>query len=31
MTMLTAGLSTAILVFLVAIADERAFRAELEP
>ena len=30
-TMLTVGLGTAILVFLVAIADERAFRAELEP
>ncbi len=30
-TMLTAGLGTAILVFLVAVADERAFRAELEP
>jgi hypothetical protein len=30
-TMLTVGLGTAVLVFLVAIADERAFRAELEP
>jgi hypothetical protein len=30
-TMLTAGLGTAILVFIVALADERAFRAELEP
>ena len=30
-TMLTAGLGTAILVFLVAIADERAFRAEHGP
>ena len=29
--MLTAGFGTAILVFLVAVADERAFRAELEP
>ena len=30
-TMLTVGFGTAILVFIVAIADERAFRAELEP
>ena len=30
-TMLTAGLGTAVLVFIVAVADERAFRAELEP
>jgi hypothetical protein len=30
-TMLTAGFGSAILVFIVAVADERAFRAELEP
>ena len=30
-TMLTVGVGTAILVFAVAVADERAFRAELEP
>jgi hypothetical protein len=30
-TMLTAGFGSALLVFLVAVADERAFHAELEP